>query len=310
MNLVFKYTDDSTLGSIQHTDVMETLVPAYKEDSHDIFLKHLFSAKPDIDNWQIKKMDVEGQDVTIFLSEAESPSSVVHFAKSQYKPLNFYLVPYGIVEVDFGYHSDLFDIKGGRVRNTKNVASLLPGEMHKRRPCIILGVKDTSVQVIPLSTSTQAQNGNSSGSICLDSQSFENMAPRYTEKESFALLGMVQTVSAHRVFSPRNTNLKYEHKYHRYKLCATDREKIKTALAEQYNQNIITQMSNLSRQKINLEKEKTAILRANERIRGECSIVAQRNKELEAFILKVGKDMDLGESVDAIVDKYHKSMGV
>lgn len=307
MNLVFKNIDDSTLGTIQHTDVLETLIPAYKEDSHDIFLKHVFAAKPKTSNWQITKIETAGQNVTIFLSEAESPRSVVYFSADQYKELNYYLVPYSIVEVDFGYHSDLFNDQGGIARNTKNVTGLLPGEMHKRRPCIVLSVKDYSVQVIPLSTSTSNKAKNNT--IPIDAQSFDKMAPRYTEKPSYALIDMVQTVSAYRVFPPRNANLKYEHKYHLYKLCSQDKMNIKKALAEQYNQDIVTQMSVLSAQKSKLETERAAILRANQRIKEENTSMLRRNEELETFILKIGNDWGWGESVEAIVEAYREDMG-
>jgi uncharacterized protein YifN (PemK superfamily) len=295
MEVIFKDTDEKTLGLIKHTDFVETMIPAFKPDAHDMFLKHVFRSKKQVKNWQIKDLIINHTTAIFSLSEAESPLSVADFSKSQNKQAHHYLKPYNIVEVDFGFYSDLFCIDGTVKKNSKSHGGLLSGEMHKRRPCVVLGVDRNNVQVIPLST--REVLGHNPLCIPLDKSSFEKLAQRYRNKTSYALLGMIQSVSVCRVFPPRNIHSKYEHKYLRYKVSSSDKASIKKSLAEQYNQDVTTKLCSVQRQldKVNQERGKLLSFQTQ---------ILKEKKELEQFILTFGTDVGAGGTLEEIMGYY------
>jgi len=299
MELIFKDSDDNILGRVKHSDFLETLIPAFSPDAHDMFLKHVFASKPSVTNWQINRLEVKNGSVDIYLVEFDSPSSIVDFAKSQNKKASYYIKPYRIVEVDFGFYSDIFSRNGSIIENSRAGLGLLKGEMQKRRPCIVLEEKGNCVQVIPMS-SKKIECADPLA-IKISPESFTKMAPRYTENDSHALLGMIQTVSVFRVFPPRNENFKYEHKYNLYKLSETDKESIQKALSKQYSQSMNRRFNILDDRFKKLSQEKSRILDANNRIKAEYTSAKENNRQLESFIIKLGNDLGLGDSLEDIL---------
>ena len=303
MEVIFiNVENDDVLGRIKHTDFVETLIPAFKEGAHDIYVKHIFSANDAVENWKIKKIEFNNNCVSLYLSEAENTLSVVDFATTQNKNAKDYLKPFHIVEVDFGFYSDVFNINGEKTRNKRKISGLLPGEMHKRRPCIILNEKNGCVQVIPMSA--KERDGKDPHHVIMSPISFSGLSPRYTENTSCALIDMIQTVSASRIFPPRSQNYKYEHKYHNYKVSQTDRESIKLALSSQYNKDLDNKFNILNTKYAKLNAEKMKVLQANNRIKADLSEKKHKIKGLEEFILKVGSDFTLGDSIEEILENY------
>jgi uncharacterized protein YifN (PemK superfamily) len=210
-----------------------------------------------------------------------------------------------IVEVDFGFYSDVFSIDGSMKRNQKYTEALLPGELHKRRPCILLAVQNRQVQVIPLSTKTTI--GHDPKNVPLSKASFSKLASRYSEAQSYALLGMIQTVSVNRIFPPRNKNGKVEHKYQLYSIAAPDKNALKSALAQQYTHGIVYQNELLNRNLEKLSQEKMKILSSNNKLKDELKEIGATVDELRNFILRFGKDLGAGDTFEKIIHYYdHK----
>lgn len=271
MNIYFYNSEDGALlGSVSHSLFDRVLVPAFKADSHDMYLKYSFSGKKDILVWLVTDVAVNGINVSISLAQSEYNSSVADFAKEQSKNVEFYIKEFQIVEVDFGFYSNLFQNNGSLVPNKHYNSALLPGEMHKRRPCITLKSKGNTIQVIPLTTSSPRAGDKQSVPISVDS--FKRLAPRYREEQSYALLSMMQTVSAHRVHPPRSDEFKYEHNYTIYRLSSIDKTRLKDALGEQYTSWIVNE-KNLLQSKFNqLDIEKKRLF---------SKVQDLQNKELE-----------------------------
>lgn len=297
MKIIFEDSDRTELGHIKHENLVETLIPAFEPDTHDMFLKHVFSSKKHVTNWQITNLLIDANIATIQLKEAASTQSLADFIAPQYRKPEDFLKPYYIVEVDFGFYSNLFNIHGAKVVNKRSTNSLLQGEMHKRRPCIVLGLKHGCVQVIPLSTKTEV--GSNPKRLELSKTSFAKLAPRYTEKTSYALLEMIQTVSVHRVFPPKGINKKYEHSYH--SISTTDKDLIKKALVEQYNQTLTIDYTILKTQHENLQHEKSKILESKNLLLREKKDLEENCNILKKSILKFGQEMGAGESLDEIL---------
>tara|TARA_R110001583_G_scaffold85821_1_gene224852 strand:+ start:5093 stop:5998 length:906 start_codon:yes stop_codon:yes gene_type:complete len=294
--------DKEILGKIKHTDFVETLIPAFKPDAHDIYVKHIFLAKKEVENWKINKVEFTINSATLYLSASENTLSVASFSKTQNKNTSSYLKPFHIVEVDFGFYSDVFNINGEITKNHKKITGLLPGEMHKRRPCIVLNEKNGCVQVIPLSA--KKRSGQDPQHIVMHPSSFLGLSPRYTEKRSYALMDMIQTVSASRIFPPRSKYYKYEHKYHNYKISSSDRDAMKLILSTQYNKGLEQKFNILNSKYEKLNAEKMKILQANNRIKDELSENKTNQVRLEQFILNIGSDFDFGKTIEEVLEQY------
>ncbi|MFT4804611.1 MAG: hypothetical protein ACI9YE_001816 [Psychroserpens sp.] len=295
--------NDDVLGQIKHTDFVETLIPAFEDGAHDIYVKHIFTANKTIENWKIIKVEFNNNCANLYLSEAENTLSVVDFAKTQNKSAKDYLKPFYIVEVDFGFYSDVFNMDGVKSRNKRKISGLLPGEMHKRRPCIVLNEKNGCVQVIPMSA--KERDGKDPHHVIMSPFSFSGLSPRYTKNISCALIDMVQTVSASRIFPPRSKDYKYEHKYHNYKISQSDRESVKLALSSQYNKDLEQNFNILNAKYEKLNSEKMKILQTNNRMKDNLSENEAKIIDLESFILKFGSDFTLGNSIEEILENYN-----
>ena len=299
MEVIFTDAENNELGRIKHSEFVETLIPSFRQNTHDMFLKHIFASKPTVKNWLIEDLKIEDSSAIIFLSASDPTSSVVNFAESQNKKIEYYLKPFNVIEVDFGFYNDLWNTDGTIRRNDRAHTGLLSGEMHKRRPCIVLSVRGDCVQVLPLSTKEGLEHDPKC--IPITSKSFTRLAPRYREKQSFALLEMIQTVSARRVFPPRNENFKFEHIYNIFRLTGEDKANLKKALAEQYNKDIIFKLDDMERQNESLRQEKQTIFKSRNAIMEEKTALQKELDDLKEFILKFGNDLGAGNSLEEIL---------
>lgn len=307
MHLEFKDTNGNTLGDVSHTGFLDVLIPAYRDSGYSFYLKHSFSSASGVKEWRIADMVFASNRVTITLEPSDSHTSLKAFTLKQNKKISDFIKPYQIAEVDFGHFYDSFDNAGNISSNLENCGTLLPGELHKRRPCIVYVVEKDSVQVIPLSASEQEMLVDSEHVVPISPDSFKNMASRYAEKPSFALIGMVQTVSAFRVFPPRNTVNRHEHKYVNYEITASDREALRLALARRYSKGLAADYSALNQRFEKLAVEKSAILEANNRIKADLKTSSLKSEQLEDFIIKIGRFFDLGNSAEEIMRKFENN---
>ncbi|TDR12485.1 type II toxin-antitoxin system PemK/MazF family toxin [Marinomonas communis] len=303
MKLIYRNSnvDNETLGSLQHDNIERILVPSSSQDGHDVYLKQSFSSSKETVLWRVRSVNLV-DDAVIYVDLEESNdacASVADFASSQSKSVEFYLKEFQIVEVDFGFHSKLHRSDGSSEKNSFFNNALMPGEMHKRRPCITLKAKGGRVQVIPLSTRVPSSGDRLS--IPISAESFSKLATRYSSKKSYALLNMIQTVSAHRVHPPRAANLKFEHKYHLYKLNAEDKQRLKDSLGAQYTDWLLTEKNTIENRAKQLAQEKSKLLSNMERLKCDVSSANEKISFLENMLLKFGGDLGAGDTLDEVI---------
>lgn len=304
IRVIFKDSDnDIELGSTLYTDIIETLIPSFHQTSHDMFLTKKFVSKPNVHSWQIKCISVEKALVVIVLKAIEQPFCVAAYAKKQSKSPMFFLKKYRIVEVDFGYHTDTVNQSGHRAKNKSDSSALLPGELHKKRPCIVLSARGDRVQVAPLSTKVPAQSNPMN--VPVTAASFNHMARRYQQRPSVILLDMIQTVSTNRIFAPKAADGKYHPHYTKYNLCSNDKEKLKEALASQYIQDVNNEKNKLTERLSKLSHEKGKLLETNHQMKAKLIQTELKRDEYEAFILKIGDAMGFTGSVEEIYQQFH-----
>ncbi|MCJ8268705.1 MAG: type II toxin-antitoxin system PemK/MazF family toxin [Psychrosphaera sp.] len=296
------------LGSVKYSDIIEILIPAFKYDAHDIFITKHFASQPEITSWQVHYIFTDNEYVFIFLKEHRQPLSLTEYSARQYKKPNFYLRPFQIVEVAFSFHSYIYTIENDTCKNLSDTTALLPGELHKMRPCIILKSEQNRVQVLPL---TSSSNNDRNTVIEINPVSFQNLATRYKRKTSFALINMTQTVSIHRIYPPRDHSGRFNHNYPRYKLVAADQNAIKIALVGRYSKEIVLLSEQLSTKVEDLNHQKAKLLNTINNLRKDlddswlkqAQLISERDSLLK-LIKKIGLFFDLGESIEAIKKSF------
>lgn len=269
------------LGNRSYEGIPTTVIPTYNPQAHDVFLTKVFDQGKGKSNWRIDNVNFTTNGVEIFLKGFNALDSVENYARKQNKKVGVLLRKHFIVEVDFGHQSSLFHSNGGTTDNTSRTDALMPGEMHKKRPCIVMKVKKNAVTVIPLTT----KNYNDPNHLKLSANSFNNMHERYKEKASFASLDKIQTVSACRIFPPRDVSSgQYKNTYHRYKLCSSDATEVDNKLAAMYNSALVTQCQQMTSSLASVRAEKSRLLTANSEMNDTLKVQYEELGELKALL--------------------------
>ncbi len=230
INIQYLAQDGVKLGRECYEEHSEVLIPDFVEGKHDVYLKKHFKTVTDT-VWKVTAIDIKDLVITVSLMPVSSPRSLGETADVRGKSIASLLPSkkYQLVEVEFGFQKHMISRnEGNKGKNQKYTCSLLPGDLYKKRPCIVLNCKRNRVKVIPLTTSS---SNNDPWQMKISPESFEGLHERYVAKDSFALLDTVQTVSAFRVFPMRLKNGSFNDSYHKFCLDKPDIEKLEKEIA-------------------------------------------------------------------------------
>lgn len=290
------------LGTVQRDNILEVLIPKYN-DAHNVFMSKRFNSYPDVVQWKVEYIFQYQSVINVFLKPVtDQPLSFSMHARKQSKKETFYLRPFFVVDVDFGFHSKVYNVDGEKGDNNNYSSTLLPGELYKRRPCIVLRAEGNTAQVIPLTT--QRKSESDPKCISISEESFDKLSFRYRKKKSSALIHMIQTVSANRIFPPKLINGSYSRSYLDQKITNEDKEKIELALAELHSKKVIAEREILLRQLDNEKTQKFKVLALNKKLKEEILIENQNVKLLSEQLLKIGEYFDLGDNIDEIMNNF------
>lgn len=270
MRLIYLNDEGEQLGEVEHSSFHKLLVPFFSENGPRTYIYRHFSSTATY-TWSVRDLTVKDNVVTIQLSDAEISKSIGRMAEGNNgNNANRLIKQYGLVEVDFGHKSSVFSVGESLASNTRCADSHLPGELYKRRPCIVLSVSAERVQVMPLTT-----KGHSSdpASIELSAQSFVRLNGKYTQLPCHTLPRMIQTVSSYRVFPPMLNNGTFPTQCSKYALCSSDKLSLKGSLASLYSADLENEFGLLTMQLDSLKKEKSSIFNA----------LQDAKKELEGY---------------------------
>jgi uncharacterized protein YifN (PemK superfamily) len=287
------------LGCRTYDGITHTIIPAFNKTEHDIYFTKTFLKETHFKSWLIKSIKVTENGVEIYISGNLIPDSVDTYAQKQYRKFNSIIRKHNIIEVDFGHETTLFSLGSGEQKNTVITDALMPGEMHKKRPCIVMGTKGTSVTVIPLTT----KDYNNPKHVFISPNSFQNLHERYSARRSFAALDMVQTVSAHRVFPPRDNTGKYRHQYSKYKLSAEDGTNVDKTLADIYNDEVTKKLKITQQSLANVTKEKSRIFEKYREIASDIDTLNTEKATLEGIIKHIAKEFSINGTFEEVLEQ-------
>jgi uncharacterized protein YifN (PemK superfamily) len=291
------------LGLVQRDNILEVLVPAFQANTHNVFMSKRFHAHPNVVQWKVEYVYHDNGTTYVFLNPIQDqPLSFAQYAKTQSKKESFYLRPFQIVDVDFGFPSNIYDSTGDKGKNQHYSSTLLPGELYKRRPCIVLSKDGPVAQVIPLTT----KNGSNTDPkrVPISKKSFDSLSSRYRQKNSFALVHLIQTVSASRIFPPKLINGSYSRNYAGHEITKDDKASIELALAKLHSNKVITNREILENQLARETEQKLKLLDANQRLKDDILQKDMEKNTLENHIKSIGAYLELGEDIEDIIGHF------
>lgn len=194
------------LGQASYEDIVELLLP------HKSRYDHLYLTIPFSGN-QTRRWRVESVSIVPF---SETSPAIFNFhLKKRNGPAETYLnttllggekvgslLQFGtMVEVDYGFIPAIAKHGSTSLLNNTSTDALLSGELHKRRLALVVRATKETVQVIPV-TSDPPDAGDKT-CFEIDPNSLRNLSRYSTSgKRSWALCGMVDSVSPSRILPP------------------------------------------------------------------------------------------------------------
>lgn len=164
-----------------------------------------------------------------------------------------------IIIVEFGHISPCINLNEGIKTNKCYPDNTQRGEMHKRRPAIVVKVDDRGVKVIPLTSKKPHDLAVNSSIFQLSDESIKNIGD-LAKKETYALCDMIQTVGVTRILPPLfkldSRKKYYRHQDYRACICKNDRKKLDKCLLSLISKNkIYTDLEELRVQNKKLTSE-------------------------------------------------------
>ena len=200
------------LGLVTKEGIAESLLPWFKLGQHRVYINKHFSGHEGLLVWEIIDIHTSPGHIRVTLrSETSVPLSFGTFFGSQnIKNPSRVLRDFSVVDVDFGHKSFLTNATIPLKENERYVNSILPGELHKKRPCLVLStsLRWQTAQVIPLTTRPPDHGVKA---VEIPASSFGKASQRYREKPSYALIEMITSVSWLRMYPIRNQEGKFKH---------------------------------------------------------------------------------------------------
>ncbi|WP_299022237.1 type II toxin-antitoxin system PemK/MazF family toxin [uncultured Photobacterium sp.] len=228
------------LGTERSEKITQVLFPDTRKDIASVSLTKCFEGTEN-HRWKVLRVE-HGNDyqIDVYLEPRKSSLREEFLLKTRSKLSNKQHISKRIqrgtlVEVEFGYEQSIKKSCGKLASNKRYPDMLHRGEMHKRRLCIVLGLKGTTVRVVPISSLKQDLSDKTI--FELSYESLEALTA-YNDEDirSYALCGMAQTVSMSRVLPPMSVNIHgkkeviYRNSKYPHRLSKLDESSLATAL--------------------------------------------------------------------------------
>ncbi|MUJ27937.1 hypothetical protein GNP73_08095 [Aliivibrio fischeri] len=315
MTIVIEYIHTGTsniLGTSTYDDFEEVLIPDFVLAKHDVYIRKIFTSLPTTDLWKIEDLTVAGLKVTITVSPQLGSTSLGKTALSQGQSVRAYLDAdkHQIVEVEFGIQQDVMTPRGRQGKNTQNSSALFPGDLYKKRPCILLDRSGDRVKVIPLTSDGSRKDPKQ---MLINPIAFNGLSKRYTEypdgrpKDSYALVDIIQTVSTFRVHPMRLYNGSFANDYNRYHLAKTDIDDLKDKLVKLYANDVLKKNTGLTQRITKSDKERKTLITKRAELNAKLSDKELYIAKLEEGLQKLAEFEELKYSgIDDLLDEIEK----
>lgn len=196
--------DDQLLGSKRVENIEEVLVPISKKNK-PFFITMVFTDVACV-RWRVEYvLGIEKDVWGIWLTEKDISddrylSSTLEIRKIKSAAQ---IVRKGtIVVVEYGHIYQALNFRQGLAGSRLYPCSNQEGEMHKRRPAIVVSADAWGVKVVPVTSVEPAGNTVNQSIFELETESTEFISEFRQGLRSFALCDMIQSVSYSRILPP------------------------------------------------------------------------------------------------------------
>lgn len=234
MKVTYSYKG-TAIGEIVHTNIENVVTPYFNKQEKPSRIFQRFNGHRN-DNWMVLDLKIINSDIAISIipeSPAKSLGCIIDNNRRGQgrRGANSVVTKYALVDVEFSHKQNSVSASGQLTENTWKIQGHLPGELHKRRPCIVLSIEDDNLEVIPLST---VPDDDSLLRFKLSDSAFSGLHPSYSDSVSYAVTRLKQTVSLYRVFPLKEKDGKYKLQCHGNRINKGDKNKLHNALTTQY----------------------------------------------------------------------------
>lgn len=276
----------AVLGFEEAFSISELPYPAAERCQHVMTITKIFDGQ-DCHRWKVCSVHHPNPtDIEILLEPRKGAKYEVFLyktIKNQRFNIQSSLRKGTLIEVDFGFIYSVKKASGLFGTCKRYVDQPSKGEMHKRRLAIVVKASRERVQVVPITSQTPLQ-ADSHTSFALDNATLAPLI-NYNNpiKNSYAIAGMIQSVSPTRVLPPRTLDRRgfaERDTRYRYRLSTPELQEFERCLANAVG------LSDLLHLKENLRLEKVAheaALLELDRLRGLLAGQPERVRELEGI---------------------------
>ncbi|MBS4433273.1 hypothetical protein E2566_08090 [Pectobacterium punjabense] len=230
-------TSDVELGRTSFDGIDQVMTPFFTFPIGDtkrypLFITKFFNKKIQ-HRWEIKNTEIESSEkddllIHMWLSPIDVSNDIYLSQTLKRKGLRSAasLLHKGkIVIVEFGHINKCIKKSAEVSSNKRYPDNIQHGEMHKRRPAIVVKVDERGVKVIPLTSKKPSNLDDNNLTFELSEDSKKDIGD-FIKKETYALCNMIQTVCVTRILPPlfrvKNRNTFFRHDEYRAKLSKKD----------------------------------------------------------------------------------------
>lgn len=298
MKITYFDANGVILGKIEYANFEEIIIPSFTND-YQPYLTMQFDSSNNY-YWRIANLQVKDNKAEVILDAIPIyPRSIQTIADSVRAEPRRFLKEFSLVEVEFGFFSDILPKDLPLKRNQIYSNALMNGESHKKRPCLVLKTLDSSAQVIPL-TSSNKDHARDPNKVEIQMHNVQGINNRYYT-DTYALIEKIQTVSYDRMFPLRAADGRFHDKV--YTILSADKDAIKAKLAEAYNAGIKSNLESLNNDVAKLTEEKFRLITTNKSLVADNKLLTTDKTHLENLLTKLGASLgckDLESTINEI----------
>ncbi|MBI6338430.1 MULTISPECIES: type II toxin-antitoxin system PemK/MazF family toxin [Proteus] len=267
----YNYRTEILLGHVILNGINEIITPLFrdnidKENFYPVFITKSFIGRKE-HRWEIKSSKIQTlSENNIIINIWLSPRNVsddIYLSQTlknkNYKSAKSILYLGKIIIVEFGHIFSCVTLDASIKTNKRYPDNIQQGEMHKRRPAIVVKADDRGVKVIPLTSKKPHDLAVNSSIFKLSDESIKNIGD-LAKKETYALCDMIQTICVTRILPPLfklNTRKRYyRHEDYRASICRNDRKLLDKGLLSSISKNkLYSELEDLKIKNNKLESE-------------------------------------------------------
>lgn len=203
-------TNERILGT-EHIDNIEEILIPLNDKNTPIFITKAFSGEV-CKRWQVRFfLGIAPDHWGVWLTEKDVSKDIYLseiLTKRRIGNAAGFVKKGAIVIVEFGHIYQTLNFQTGLTKSAMYPCNHQEGEMHKRRPALVIKVDRRGVTVVPVTSKEPDAHEYNRAIFELETESIRHIKELDTGKRSFAVCEMIQTVSPTRILPPESRDHK------------------------------------------------------------------------------------------------------